>query len=64
MKITLATTLISAPVEKPTVNTAFYGQRRLDVSGALTTVADLLTRYENVGVVLRSYAWFDREPVT
>ena len=40
----------------------FMGNDDLMCPGALTTVADLLTRYENVGVVLRSYAWFDREP--
>jgi len=40
----------------------FMGNDDLMCAGALATVADILTRYDDVGIVLRSYAWFDREP--
>lgn len=40
----------------------FMGNDDLMCSGALRTVADLLRRHENVGLVLRSYAWFDFVP--
>jgi abequosyltransferase len=40
----------------------FMGNDDLLCPGALTIVKSLLNRYQNIGIVLRSYAWFDREP--
>lgn len=40
----------------------FMGNDDLMCAGALRTTADLLQRHQNVGVVLRSYAWFDETP--
>ncbi len=40
----------------------FMGNDDLLCPGALTTVKSLLNRYHNIGIVLRSYAWFDSEP--
>ncbi len=38
------------------------GNDDLMSSGALANVADILERHENVGLVLKSYAWFDKVP--
>jgi abequosyltransferase len=40
----------------------FMGNDDLMCSGALSTVASALARYQNVGVILRSYASFDDSP--
>jgi abequosyltransferase len=40
----------------------FMGNDDLMCPGALATVADLLGRHQNVGLVLKSYAWFDYVP--
>ena len=40
----------------------FMGNDDLMCAGALKAAAELLTRYTNVGVILRSYAWFDEVP--
>jgi abequosyltransferase len=40
----------------------FMGNDDLMCPGALATAADLIGRYDNVGLVLKSYAWFDGEP--
>ena len=40
----------------------FMGNDDLMKAGALATVAAALARYENVGVILRSYAAFDDDP--
>jgi abequosyltransferase len=40
----------------------FLGNDDLMCSGALTEVARLLRTHENVGMVLKSYAWFDGSP--
>lgn len=40
----------------------FMGNDDLMCGGALRTAADVIDRHENVGVVLRSYAWFDHTP--
>lgn len=40
----------------------FMGNDDLMCPGALTTADDIVTRYDNVGLVLRSYAWFDDKP--
>ena len=38
------------------------GNDDLMCPGALSTVADVLNRHANVGLVLKSYAWFDEVP--
>ncbi len=40
----------------------FMGNDDLMCGGALRTACDVIDRHENVGVVLRSYAWFDDTP--
>jgi abequosyltransferase len=40
----------------------FMGNDDLMCSGALAHVDDILRRHNNVGVVLKSYAWFDHIP--
>jgi len=40
----------------------FMGNDDLMCPGALSTVAALLERHANVGLVLKSYAWFDEVP--
>jgi len=40
----------------------FMGNDDMMCAGALTCVSGLLGRYPNVGVILRSYAWFDEVP--
>lgn len=40
----------------------FMGNDDLMCPGALANVAALLERHENIGVVLKSYAWFDEVP--
>src|SRR5450755_3181523 len=42
----------------------FMGNDDLMCPGALSTVASLLERHANVGLVLKSYAWFDEVPET
>lgn len=40
----------------------FMGNDDLMCSGALENAASVIRRYPNVGVVLKSYAWFDQTP--
>lgn len=40
----------------------FMGNDDLMCGAALRTASDVIDRHENVGVVLRSYAWFDDTP--
>jgi abequosyltransferase len=40
----------------------FMGNDDLMCPGALSTVAGILERHTNVGLVLKSYAWFDESP--
>jgi glycosyltransferase involved in cell wall biosynthesis len=40
----------------------FMGNDDLMCPGALACAADILNRYENVGLILKSYAWFDLTP--
>lgn len=40
----------------------FMGNDDLMSPGALDTVANILYRHQNIGLVLRSYAWFDEVP--
>lgn len=40
----------------------FMGNDDLMCPGALSTVASVLKRHHNVGLVLKSYAWFDEVP--
>jgi glycosyltransferase involved in cell wall biosynthesis len=40
----------------------FMGNDDIMCTGALATVADVMRRHPNVGVVLKSYAWFDEVP--
>lgn len=40
----------------------FMGNDDLMCSNALAAAADLVARYPDVGLVLRSYAWFDQTP--
>jgi glycosyltransferase involved in cell wall biosynthesis len=40
----------------------FMGNDDLMCAGALGVTADLIDRHDNVGVVSRSYAWFDQSP--
>jgi abequosyltransferase len=40
----------------------FMGNDDLMCPGALAIAADIVSRHTNVGVVLRSYAWFDETP--
>jgi|SRR5579871_200710 len=50
-------------IEKSTGEYCFFmGNDDLMCQGALTNVADILSRYEDVGLVLKSYAWFDDAP--
>ena len=50
-------------VERATGEFCFFmGNDDLMCPGALSTVASLLERHENVGLVLKSYAWFDEVP--
>ena len=50
-------------VEKATGEFCFFmGNDDLMCPGALSTVAGLLERHKNVGMVLKSYAWFDEVP--
>lgn len=50
-------------IEKSTGNYCFFmGNDDLMYPGALKTVAGALERYDNVGVILRSYASFDGTP--
>ena len=50
-------------VEKATGHYCFFmGNDDLMTPGALTEVADILLRHSNVGLVLKSYAWFDDLP--
>ena len=50
-------------VEKATGEFCFFmGNDDLMYPGALSTVADVLNRHKNVGLVLKSYAWFDEVP--
>jgi abequosyltransferase len=50
-------------VEKATGEYCFFmGNDDLMCSGALESVAGVLQRHQNVGLVLKSYAWFDDAP--
>jgi glycosyltransferase involved in cell wall biosynthesis len=50
-------------VEKATGEFCFFmGNDDLMCPGAMATVAGLLRRHENVGLVMKSYAWFDHVP--
>ena len=50
-------------VEKATGDFCFFmGNDDLLCPGALGTAAGILRRYDNVGVVVRGYAWFDEVP--
>jgi glycosyltransferase involved in cell wall biosynthesis len=40
----------------------FMGNDDLMCPGALTCAADILSRHKNVGLILKSYAWFDFTP--
>jgi abequosyltransferase len=40
----------------------FMGNDDIMCEGALATVASVIRRYPNVGLVLKSYAWFDEVP--
>lgn len=40
----------------------FMGNDDIMCDGAMTHVHDLINRHENVGMVLKSYAWFDESP--
>jgi glycosyltransferase involved in cell wall biosynthesis len=40
----------------------FMGNDDILCPGALSVVADIIERYNNVGVILKSYAWFDETP--
>ncbi|MHB1022597.1 MAG: glycosyltransferase family 2 protein [Acidobacteriaceae bacterium] len=40
----------------------FMGNDDILCPGALANVADILSRYKDVGLVLKSYAWFDHVP--
>ena len=40
----------------------FMGNDDVMCKGALTSTADVIARYPNVGMVLKSYAWFDEVP--
>ena len=40
----------------------FMGNDDILCPGALGAVADILHRYDNIGLVLRGYAWFDEVP--
>ncbi len=40
----------------------FMGNDDLMCDGALRTASEVIDRHENVGIVLRSYAWFDDTP--
>ncbi len=47
-------------VEKATGQYCFFmGNDDLMCAGALKDVAGILERHQNVGLVLKSYAWFD-----
>jgi glycosyltransferase involved in cell wall biosynthesis len=50
-------------VEKATGEYCFFmGNDDLMCAGALSSVAGVLERHQNVGLVLKSYAWFDDVP--
>jgi glycosyltransferase involved in cell wall biosynthesis len=50
-------------IEKATGEYCFFmGNDDLMCAGALETVAAVLKRHQNVGLVLKSYAWFDDVP--
>lgn len=50
-------------VEKATGEFCFFmGNDDVMCPGAVSGVAEVLSRHQNIGVVLKSYAWFDNEP--
>lgn len=50
-------------IEKATGEYCFFmGNDDLMCPGALSQVADILSRNDNVGLVLKSYAWFEKKP--
>jgi abequosyltransferase len=54
---------IRSLIDKATGQFCFFmGNDDLMCPGALSNVADLIDRHDNVGFVLKSYAWFDYVP--
>jgi hypothetical protein len=50
-------------VDKATGEFCFFmGNDDLMCAGALAAADDIISRYDNIGLVLKSYAWFDKEP--